>query len=373
MKDIGVYIHIPFCKSKCEYCDFTSFQNKDEVIEKYVEALKLEIFKSNINKYNIKTLYIGGGTPSYIKSEHICGILSGLKFNAETEVTIEINPGTVNKLKLQEYYNAGVNRLSIGLQSTDDNILKKLGRIHTYEQFLETYTIAREVGFKNINVDLMIGLENQNIELLGKTLNDIISISPEHISVYSLIIEEGTKLYEKYINNKLNLPNDETERQMYWLVKGKLEEAGYIHYEISNFGKKGFYSRHNLDCWNQKEYLGFGLGSHSYIEGKRFCNISEIDNYINNIFEGRVAENIVVNEIQNKNDEIKEYVMLGLRKINGISLNDFKEKFDLNFYDAFEEETNQLLEYGLIEEKEGYVCLSKKGIDLANIVWEKFV
>ena len=216
----------------------------------------------------VKTIYIGGGTPSYIDSKYTKEIIEEIKTNfkvsKDTEVTIEINPGTVDKQKLLDYMKSGINRVSIGLQSTDDDILRKIGRIHKYDDFLQTYNMAREVGFKNINVDLMLALPGQTVPKLKQGLKQIIALKPEHISLYSLILEEGTVLNKKVQNKEIELPDEDDERKMYWETKRILEEAGYIHYEISNFAKKGYESKHNLDCWNQKEYMGFGASAHSY-------------------------------------------------------------------------------------------------------------
>lgn len=256
-KSIGIYIHIPFCKAKCYYCDFVSFANKKEIYEKYVQAVIKEIRNKDLSKYNIETIYIGGGTPSILDSKNIIDILKEIipYTTKEVEITIEINPGTANKEKLEEYKNSGINRLSIGLQSTNNKLLKQIGRIHTYEEFLKIYKTARKVGFKNINVDLMLGLPNQSLEILEQSLEEIIKIKPEHISVYSLILEENTRLFEMVDKGELELPSEELERKMYWKVKNKLEENGYTHYEISNFAKDKYKSIHNSECWEQKEYI----------------------------------------------------------------------------------------------------------------------
>ena len=300
-KNIGVYIHIPFCKKKCEYCDFKSYAGKESIIDDYIKWLKYEI--KDVGEENkldyenkrdqlfiVKTIYIGGGTPSAIDSKYILQILDTVKENYtiadDVEITIEINPGTINKEKMSDYKNSGINRLSIGLQETHDNLLKAIGRIHSFEDFLNTYHLAREQEFKNINVDLMLGLPHQSIRDLEESLDTIINLNPEHISVYSLIIEEETPFYEKLMNNQLTLPTDEIERQMYWLTKKKLENAGYIHYEISNFAKKGYESKHNLSCWNQEEYIGFGVAAHSYTNNVRYSNIDSIEKYISNYKNG---------------------------------------------------------------------------------------
>lgn len=240
MKDIGIYIHVPFCKKKCYYCDFVSYCDKDKLIKPYVEALLKEIENANLSKYNIKTVYIGGGTPSILPSEDIKKILGSLDkiLDKNVEITIEVNPGAVSKEKLDDYIKSGINRISIGLQSTNDILLKEIGRIHSFKEFLDTYNEAKNAGFKNINVDLMLGLPNQTLEDIKKSLNTIISLDPKHISLYSLILEEGTKLEKMVIDGKLEMIDEDLERKMYHKTKKILEENGYIHYEISNFAKK---------------------------------------------------------------------------------------------------------------------------------------
>ncbi len=238
-KDIGVYIHIPFCKSKCFYCDFVSYPNKENLISDYVKALVKEIKHNHLNKYNIKTIYIGGGTPSILDSKHIKKILKPLKRNIKknAEITIEINPGTIDRKKLKEYKKIGINRLSIGLQTTEDKLLKQIGRIHKFNDFLEAYNTARELNFDNINVDLMLGLPNQTLDILIDSLETVIKLSPNHISLYSLILEEGTKLYDMVEKKEISVIDEELERKMYWKTKEILENHGYNQYEISNFAK----------------------------------------------------------------------------------------------------------------------------------------
>ena len=374
MKKLGIYIHIPFCKRKCAYCDFISFSNKTKLIEKYIKALKTEIEKCKINKgnYIVKTIYIGGGTPSFIESKYIVEILNNIKkkFNIseEAEITIEINPGTVDEQKLKDYYNSGINRISFGLQSTRSELLKLLGRIHSYSSFLEGYNLARKIGFKNINVDLMIGLPVQTLEDVKKDLERIIELKPEHISVYSLIVEKETKIEEKIKNKELYLPSEELERKMYWAVKKKLEEAGYAHYEISNFAKLGNESKHNLSCWNQEEYLGFGLAAHSYVDNIRYSNTIDFEEYFD------FPENSkIIQEKQTQEDKQKEFMLLGLRKIEGIKISDFKNKFIDNPIYLYRESLNKLVTQGLIEIDIDSIKLTNRGIDLANLVWEEFV
>ena len=407
MKDLGLYIHIPFCVKNC---------NKEKLIEEYIEKLKEEITRELENKeYNIKTIYIGGGTPSLIDSKYIVDILNVIKEKQaleNVEITIEVNPGTVTEKKLMDYKNAGINRVSIGLQETNNNLLKEIGRIHTYEEFLETYNLARKVGFKNINVDLMIGLPNQSISNIKESLNKVITLNPEHISVYSLILEEGTKLYSKYENKEIELPDEDLERNMYWYVKNTLENNEYIHYEISNFCKEGYESKHNVNCWNQEEYIGFGVNAHSYIDGIRYSNTESIDEYIRkavspnvqipsqlhglrkiNLVIPEISEEIssiikykeeivldyseiayqTIHEKQSIEDMQKEYMLLGLRKIEGMSVQSFKNKFGENPIFLFRNELNKLVEEDLIIVDGDNIKLTNKGLDLANIVWQEFV
>lgn len=375
MKEIGIYIHIPFCIKKCEYCDFVSYCNKKEYVPQYINALKKEI-KDNINKeYKITTIYIGGGTPSSIEENYIADIIETIKLNMNDEdlknfenieVTIEVNPGTVNKEKLQVYKKIGINRLSIGLQETHNELLKSIGRIHTYEEFIKTYNLARKIGFNNINVDLMIALPNQTIQDIKENLEKITKLNPEHISVYSLILEEGTPFYNKYNENKIKLPDEELERNMYWYVKNTLENNGYMHYEISNFSKKGFESKHNMNCWNQEEYLGFGVAAHSYNNKIRYSNTNSIEEYIK-------GSNKIIHEEQTLEDMQKEYMLLGLRKIEGINIQKFKNKFAQNPIFIFKEQLNKLVDEELIIVDGNEIKLTNKGLDLANIVWEEFV
>ncbi|MCI8655574.1 MAG: oxygen-independent coproporphyrinogen III oxidase [Clostridia bacterium] len=374
-QELGIYIHIPFCKRKCYYCDFISYCNQDENIDRYIDALIKEIRnrKKKIVGRKVTTIYIGGGTPSFIKEQDIEKVLKTLEIKEHQEITIEVNPGTVNKQKLKTYRKIGINRISIGLQETHNNLLKQIGRIHTYEEFLETYKIARSVGFKNINVDLMIGLPNQSIQDIKENLERIILLNPEHISVYSLILEEGTPLIKKIDEEELKLPDEELERDMYWYVKNKLELNGYMHYEISNFAKAGYQSKHNMNCWKQKEYVGFGVAAHSYLNFIRFSNTSILNEYIHNIESNNVDANVKIQEEQILEDTQKEYMLLGLRKIDGVSISEFKNKFGKNPLFIYKEELNELVETGFLRVDLDAIKLTNKGIDFANLVWEKFV
>lgn len=374
-KEIGIYVHIPFCKKKCYYCDFVSYSNKETKIEEYIEAVKKEIESQKI-KSEITTIYIGGGTPSFISSEYIKEIIDEIQkknVSEKAEITIEVNPGTVTIEKLKEYKDCGINRLSIGLQSTQDKLLKQIGRVHNFEQFLETYKMAREVGFENINVDLMLGLPNQRIKDLKESLETVMELQPEHISVYSLIIEDGTPIANKIEKGELKLPEEDAERNMYWYVKNTLELNGYKHYEISNFAKKGYESKHNINCWKQNEYIGIGVAAHSYRDVVRYSNTENIGEYIRNVSKDNFERNRIIHEIQKEDDIKKEYMLLGLRQIDGVKISEFKEKFGGNPIYIFRNELKILTDEGLVIVDDDNIKLTNKGIDLANWVWEKFV
>lgn len=380
MEELGIYVHIPFCKRKCSYCDFKSFSNIDEINQKkYVDALIKEIQNSqNTNKYIVTTIYIGGGTPSFINENYIKDILQAIykkwEIKNDVEITIEVNPETITKEKLEAYKNMGINRLSIGLQSTNNYLLNKIGRIHSYEEFIENYILARKIGFENINIDLMLALPEQNMEDLMQSVKKVINLNPEHISIYSLILEENTELWKKVKNKEENLIEDDLEREMYWKSKKAFEAAGYIHYEISNYAKPGFESKHNKNCWSQKQYLGFGIAAHSYFNGKRFYNVEDLNKYITNIEKNEFKNNIIIEEEnRTKEDIAKEYMMLGLRKIEGVSISEFQRKFELNPLFYFRFEISKLQEMDLIEVDLDNIRLTKKGLDLANIVFEEFI
>ncbi len=387
IEEMGIYIHIPFCKQKCYYCDFISYSKKDCLIESYIKVLCQEIkqglvdLKNSKINYKITTIYIGGGTPSYIESKYIKDILNIIYKETKTlkiefdnpEVTIEVNPGTITESKIKDYKKIGINRLSIGLQTVNDKLLKQIGRIHDVGQFLETFNLARKVGIKNINVDLMLGLPNQTIQDLKDSLEKVLQLNPEHISVYSLILEENTPLYNIINKKELQLPNENIERNMYWYVKNTLELNGYNHYEISNFAKSGYTSKHNVNCWKQKQYRGFGTSAHSYVNSVRFSNIENLEQYIKNIENGNFSKNIIVHEKQKLIDIKKEFMLLGLRMIDGISIQEFKTKFKENPIYNFKNELQKLNYKQLIEVDGDRIKLTNKGLDLANIVWEEFV
>lgn len=384
MKELGIYIHIPFCKQKCKYCDFISYSNKEEKIKEYIKALQKEIqikLKKYQKEYLVDTIYLGGGTPSYIEPEQIEDIIKTVKniiqMKENAEITIEVNPGTVTKRKLEIYKNVGINRLSIGLQTTNHERLKQIGRIHTYEMFLETYQMAKEVGFTNVNVDLMIGLPKQSLKEIETDLENILLLQPNHISIYSLIVEEGTILEKELREGKLILPEEDLEREMYWKVKETLEKNEYEHYEISNFAKKGYQSKHNWNCWNQKEYLGFGIAAHSYMNNIRYSNIDNLQEYIEQMQYAKKIEDLKkieqIQEVQNKEEKQKEYMLLGLRKLQGVSIQEFKKKFLENPIYLYRKELDKLVKEELIEVDLDSIRLSNRGLDLANLVWEEFV
>lgn len=390
MKNIGIYIHIPFCKSKCSYCDFLSFSLNNEYIkEKYIIALKKEITNTilKLNKYRllneeyenivIDTIYIGGGTPSSIDAKLIKEILDTIsnEFNVSSnvEITIEVNPESVTSEKLEIYKSSGINRISIGLQTTNDKMLKELGRLYIYSEFKEKYNLIKKY-FNNINIDLIFGLPFQNIDDLKKDIKEIINLNPNHISAYSLIIEKNTKIYKEAKDFKIKIPEDILNRDMYWYIKTNLEKNGYIHYEISNFSKEKYESKHNIHCWEQKEYLGYGIGAASYFNNTRFSNITNLPLYIvniqNNIFD------INIEEIQNIKDKQKEYMLLNLRMLKGVNVNKFKKLFNKDPLIIFKNEINRLIDNNLlkiIDKNELYIRLTNKGLDLANIVWEEFI
>jgi len=313
-----------------------------------------------------------------LPAENIQKILEEIKKSFEIvdnpEITIEVNPGTVDLTKLKMYRKMGINRLSIGLQATQNRLLEILGRIHQYQDFVKVYEEARNVGFDNINVDLMLGLPTQTLEELQNSVSRIVSLNPEHISIYSLILEEGTELEKLVLAKKLEMISEKLERKMYWEVKKILEENGYIHYEISNFAKKGLESKHNLSCWNQEEYVGFGVSAHSYRNKKRFSNVDILQKYSQNIENNELDKNIILQEKeQTFEEQAKEYMMLGLRKMRGVSISNFEQKFRMNPLFYFRFEISKLEEEGLLEVDLDEIRLTKKGLDFANLVFEEFV
>ena len=376
MDKISLYIHIPFCAQKCLYCDFPSFARKDHLRKAYIEALNKEIInlREKHNNLEINTIFIGGGTPSVLESNELeCLLKEIAKLNMakDIEYSMECNPGNLTEEKLEVMKKYGVNRISMGLQAKQDNLLKGLGRIHNYKTFKENFLLAKKVGFNNINVDLMFGLPNQRLNEWEETLREIISLEPAHISAYSLIIEEGTAFYNLYENDKLKLPTEEEERKMYHLAKKILEENGFNQYEISNYAKEGKECRHNLAYWNMDNWIGVGSAAASYINGKRIKNISSVEGYINSINEKREAVEEIINN--SKNDNMEEFMFMGLRKINGIDENEFKKRFSMNINDVYGEILNKYIDEGLLIRDSGRIFLSEKGIEISNIIMADFL
>lgn len=373
MKKVALYIHIPFCKQKCLYCDFPSYSHKEELMDEYVKALNKEIL-SKTKKYKIESLFIGGGTPSYLSDENLKILLdtiNKLDFVENAEKTMECNPGTVNKEKLEIIFNGGINRISFGLQSTNNEILKKIGRIHTYEEFKENYILARKIGFKNINIDMMFGLPNQSLNIWLESLKEVIELNPEHISSYSLIIEEKTPFYSLFNKDLLDLPSEEEERAMYEKGRDFLEFKGYNQYEISNYAKDNKECFHNKIYWQCKEYIGVGVSSSSYIDGKRIKNIDNIKEYIKNINENN---SIIDEELENtEKDKIEEFMFMGLRMIKGIEEKEFENRFGKKIDELYKEVIEKHIKNGLLIREDGRIFLSKKGIELSNMVMSDMI
>ena len=380
--ELGIYIHIPFCISKCFYCDFTSYANRENMIEKYIYALCNEILaKAEIlSEYKVTTIYIGGGTPSYIDSKYIKQIFDTLMLviNKEDvkEITIEVNPNSVDEEKMRSYKEIGINRISIGLQSTYDTILKKIGRAHNLKDFEDTLELANKVGFKNISVDLIYPLPDLDLEKFKESVEYVINLKDKnvkHISIYNLEVHENTKLAFLLKEGYVTLVDEDTEYEMYEYLRKRFEEEGYHRYEISNYAIDGYESKHNLRYWNQELYLGFGCGASSFFSGTRYSNIKNIEKYIENIETGN---SIIDKENYEELDLLalmKEYVMLSLRKIEGLDKKKFKAKYKKDIEEIFAEEIKELTDDKLIEEKQDKILLTKRGLEVANLVWEKFV
>lgn len=372
---LGVYVHIPFCASKCFYCDFYSETNKKNQ-ESYINAIIEEILSETelLGSRLVDSIYIGGGTPSVIDEKYIVKLLDVLKlFCVENaEITIEVNPESVTHEKLQAYYDSGITRISIGLQSANDNTLKKIGRKATIKDFEQTYNNAVKVGFRNISCDVIIGLPDETIDMFENTINYILGLKHiSHISAYSLEVHENTKLDFLINNNFLSLPEETLERKMKYMLDKKLEQAGFERYEISNYARANFESKHNLKYWNQKEYLGFGAAASSFINSCRYTNVCNIDKYITNIQNG--ITNIQEKEEMDKLDLIKEYIILKLRLRDGINIIEFKSKFKQDIFDFYKDKIDMLIEKGLLERRQDNIKLTYKGEDLANIVWQEFI
>lgn len=381
-RNLELYLHIPFCVKKCNYCDFFSASGTPKEQADYVSAMIQEIqsYQELSGEYEVQTIFLGGGTPSLLTPEQIEQIFDAIyhifSVNENAEITMEMNPGTVDIEKLHAMKAAGVNRLSIGLQSAQNEELKMLGRIHTFEEFLETWKLIEQAGFKNRNIDLMSALPGQTIESYKDTLSKVLALEPEHISAYSLILEEGTVFYDWYEKGKLDrgawkLPSEEEEYAMGELTIQRLAEAGMHRYEISNYAKPGKECRHNLGYWDRVEYLGIGAGSSSLIKGERFDHIRDRKAYIEKI---RNGESILIDrEILSVESQMEEFMYLGLRKIEGVSRTDFQNYFGKNVDDVYGEILDKLEEEQLLEFSGNRIRLTHRGMDVSNCVLAEFL
>ena len=368
-----LYVHIPFCVKKCAYCDFLSFPQGEEIQRRYVEKLMEEIrtVSAGFHDTPVSSVFVGGGTPSVLKARWMKELFDCLRasFHIEetAEISMEANPGTVDREKLRIYREAGINRLSFGLQSADNRELKALGRIHTWEEFLESFWLAREAGFSNLNVDLMSALPGQTVESWMDTLKKTADLDPEHISAYSLIIEEGTPFSAR----KLDLPDEDTEYRMYEDVAAVLGKYGYYQYEISNYAKKDRNCRHNEGYWQRKDYLGLGLGAASLVCRERFTNTSDMSEYLEN--SGYLEKIRTDRETLTREDEMGEFMFLGLRMTKGVSKKDFQEYFGTSIEKIYGEVLEKYKKQGLLLEEDGRICLSRAGIHVSNAVMADFL
>lgn len=368
---IEIYVHIPFCVKKCAYCDFYSHPADEVRMDAYFHMLTEEISLYPYTGREVSSVFFGGGTPSIVKAERISGLLQKLRqeyrIREDAEITIEMNPGTVTAEKLRIYRNAGINRLSIGLQSASDQMLKRLGRIHTFRDFSDTFRMARAEGFQNISLDLISGLPQETPAAFEESLKKALSFEPEHISVYALIIEENTPFYELYGpsgSERTLLPDEDTERESVYLAERILKSAGYDKYEISNYAKPGFESRHNLGYWTGVPYLGFGAAAASCINGMRFRNASN-DDYLSFPYEEC--------EVLSKEDQMSEMMILGLRLVKGVSLSAFRVRFDVDPLEKYGPVIEKYRSLGALALSGDRLSLTSYGMDTANIVMADFM
>ena len=372
-KNISLYIHIPFCVRKCLYCDFPSFALPENCYEDYVRTLCREIneYAADFYGMKVKSIFIGGGTPSILPPKFLGRIMdtvmSKFDVDSDAEISIEANPGTLDAKKLTEMNSMYFNRLSMGLQAWQDRLLKGIGRIHTADEFETNFLQARDAGFKNINVDLMFALPGQTLDDWQETIEHVLKLRPEHISAYSLIIEEGTPFYDMYEKGIIRETDEVLDRKMYYLVNEMLSDKGYGRYEISNFSKPGFECRHNIVYWRTEEYRGFGLGAHSYVGGERFHNTCDFKKYVS--FEGLNEDR----EILTEDEKQEEFMFMGLRMTEGISENVFKERFKKSIYDVYSKEIRELIQEKLLVSKDERLYLTDRGVDVSNQVFEKFI
>lgn len=381
-KSLELYVHIPFCVRKCEYCDFLSAPAGADTQQEYVRNLLLEIEQKGVRctDYEVTTIFFGGGTPSILKAGWIADILNAIhrnfKVRKDAEITIECNPGTLTFEKLSIYKSAGINRISVGLQSASDAELRELGRIHTYEDFLKSYDLIRKKGFSNVNIDLMAALPGQTLKSYEQTLRRVLALKPEHISAYSLIIEEGTPFYEKYEADELlrekgekpqMLPSEETERLMYERTKELLLAHGYERYEISNYARRGYVCRHNIGYWRRENYLGFGLGSASLLENERFHNTTDLTDYLGGDYLAYEQEKL------DKKSQMEEFMFLGLRMTDGISTECFRQIFGLTVELVYGPVLEQQIADQLLRKEDGRIFLTERGLDVSNYVMAQFL
>lgn len=380
-KDLELYIHIPFCKRKCRYCDFVSASADKEAIDQYFRLLQEEIktyqkVRDSFHDYQVTTIFFGGGTPSFVeafyleKTLDLLGKVFSFAPKKEMEITIEANPGTLTKEKIRMYQAAGINRMSLGLQSVHDGELALLGRIHTFSEFLENYNLARECGFANINVDLMAALPGQKLLDYEKSLRTVASLCPEHISAYSLIIEEDTPFYHTYQEHPEWLPDEDTERDMYHITRKILGSFGYEQYEISNYARKGYACLHNLGYWNRVPYLGLGASAASLFGEKRWTNPSKLSEYKARIKEGNTW---MLGAPLSLTEQMEEFMFLGLRKTEGILKQTFKEYFLQSPEAVYGSVIRKFVGYGLLEETKERIYLTQAGMDVSNVVMAEFL
>lgn len=373
MKDLGLYIHIPFCERKCFYCDFTSFPEKGDEISRYIDYLikELSLYKDKINSgFSISSIFIGGGTPSSIDDDYIEQILSyafnNYNIKENMEVSIEVNPGSLTLEKAKKYKNVGINRISMGLQSLNNELLKSIGRIHNSDDFYKSYEILKTVGFENINIDLMFGLPDQKLEDLLDTINKVIQLDITHISLYSLILEPETHLNKLYEEGRLNMPTEDEDREMYHKAVSLLKESGYGHYEVSNFSKSGFKCLQNMTYWKVNPYLGVGINSHSNMDNNRLSNVDDFKNYYYKLDRDQFPLNEI--EFIPREMEIGEYIILGLRLIEGINKSEFRKRFDIDIEELYREQISKNVNNGLLIEVGNTIRFTELGLDLSNQV-----
>ena len=371
--ELGIYIHIPFCESKCEYCDFVSFCNSDEYIEDYFDALykEISIYGKKYENRIVNSIFFGGGTPSYVHEKYIVNAMKtiGESFTIaeDSEVTIESNPNSVDELKLDAYIKSGINRVSIGIQSFNDELLNRISRVHHKDEALNAVKTAKSAGFKNISIDLISSIPGQTIRDIDESIEIINDLGIDHISYYSLILEEGTPLYNEFNKGLLpDLPSEECDREMYKRLNSGLKDIGFNRYEISNFSKPNKESRHNMKYWKIHDYIGLGLSSHSSVDNARFYNTSILKDYISILNDDRLP--IIYIEEIDSNERITEYIIMGFRLSSGIDIDEINDRFNMDFLNDYKAEIDRNISNGLIEIINDHVVLTDKGADLANIV-----